>query len=84
MVSAASKSSTSNNNELIISKESLPNCIRKISIVYEETDGGNDTRMSDIDISNCNLESPLRRRTNKVKQISAEIMQDTPQFKITE
>ena len=67
MVSAASGSSF--NNDLIISKESLPNatnCIRKISIVVEETEALHDTQISDVAIADCDVDSPLRRRLNKI------------------
>ena len=73
MVSAASNASTSN-NELVISKESLPNnCVHKISIVPEEENDElvvrHDTLLSEIEIKkDDNLDSPLRRRLNKVRQ----------------
>ena len=82
MVSAASGSTS--NLELVISKESLPNAIRKISVVVEETEQNNASQISGVEIGEENLDSPLRRRLYMVKSTGDILVYDTPQFKQTE
>ena len=76
MVSAASGSTS--NLELVVSKESLPNAIRKISIVVEETEQNNASQMSGVEIGEENLDSPLRRRRLNLLKSTGDIVHDTP------
>lgn len=76
MVSAASGSTS--NLELVISKESLPNAIRKISIVVEETEQNNASQMSGVEIGEEILDSPLRRRRLNLLKSTGDIVHDTP------